>query len=344
MANKILVTGGFGFIGSTLIELLVEDPNNHVHVIDDLSSSPIFIDDYLNVIGNPENLTYEIISIKDLFERGPIGEWHEIYHLASPVGPAGVLQHAGNMVRDVVRDSYSIMDYCLETGAKLLDVSTSEIYGGGQSGYCPETTPKIVPAETTVRLEYAIAKLAVETAIINTCRTKPLKATIVRPFNVSGPRQSPKGGFVLPRFIQQAYNDLPITVFNDGSALRAFTHVKDMANGILLAMKHGRNGEAYNVGNPANKTNILDLAQRVKRLLNSKSEIHHVDPKKIYGDYYEEANDKFPDAQKAMNELGWKPQYDIDATVFDAKEEFLRQLTIDKLKDQVEWTKQPVQQ
>lgn len=335
MKNNIVVTGGFGFIGTTLVELLVQNPENYVHVIDDLSSSSIIVEDFLQQINIPSNLSYEITTVESFFSRPDPGQWDQIYHLASPVGPAGVLQHAGNMVRDVVRDAYLIIDYCLANKAKLLDVSTSEIYGGGQSGYCPESTPKIVPANTTVRLEYAIAKLAVETAIINTCRAKNLRSTIIRPFNVSGPRQSPKGGFVLPRFIQQAYNGLPITVFGDGSAIRAFTHVQDMARGIILGMEKGGNGEAYNIGNPANKTNILDLAQRVKRVLNSESDIVFVDPKTIYGNYYEEANDKFPDAEKAKMEIGWVPEMDIDTTILHAKNEYIRQLNLGVLQHKV---------
>jgi UDP-glucose 4-epimerase len=333
--KKILVTGGFGFIGTTLIELLLNE-GNRVHVVDDMSTSPILIDDFIKKIEYSENLSFTISTVHDFFNKpdGP-GNWDEIYHLASPVGPAGVLKHSGNMVREVVRDAYTIIDYCLEKNIKFLDVSTSEIYGGGQSGYCPESTPKIVPAITTIRLEYAIAKLAAETAIINCCRSKNLKCTIIRPFNVSGPRQSPKGGFVLPRFIQQASNNKPITVFNDGSAIRAFTHVKDMAQGIILGMKNGLNGEAYNIGNPSNKTTILDLAQRVVKILNSKSEIVFVDPKIIYGNDYEEANDKFPDAEKAKKEIGWIPMYDIDKTILDATEEYNRQLKNGILKDEI---------
>jgi nucleoside-diphosphate-sugar epimerase len=331
--KKILVTGGFGFIGTTLVDLLLQDKNNKVHVVDDMSTASIDINDYISQITNSTSLSYDITTVEKFFTKdtGP-GDWDEIYHLASPVGPAGVLKHAGNMVREVVRDAYLISDYCLIKNIKFLDVSTSEIYGGGQSGYCPESTPKIVPAVTTVRLEYAIAKLAAETAIINTCRAKNLKCTIIRPFNVSGPRQSPKGGFVLPRFIQQAVNNKPITVFNDGSAVRAFTHVKDMARGIILGMNNGKIGEAYNIGNPANKTTILDLAQRVIKVLSSKSEIIFVDPKTIYGETYEEANDKFPDAEKAKLEIGWLPEFDIDRTILDASNEYQRQLNAGVLK------------
>ena len=334
--KKILVTGGFGFIGSTLVDLLTKDTENHVHVIDNMSTSPINIEDYLRQLGSRTNLTYDITTVEDFFtKKESLGVWDQIYHLASPVGPAGVLKHAGNMVRDVIRDVYLIIDYCLAHDIKFLDVSTSEIYGGGQSGYCPESTPKIVPPETTIRLEYAIAKLAAETAIINSCREKKLKCTIIRPFNVSGPRQSPKGGFVLPRFIQQAYQNKPITVFNSGSALRAFTHVNDMARGIILGMENGKNGEAYNIGNPSNKTNILDLAKRVKRILGSTSEILFIDPKTIYGQTYEEANDKYPDAKKAKNEIGWVPKYDIDSTIIAAKDEYIRQLNMGVLIDKI---------
>ena len=334
--KKILVTGGFGFIGTTLVDLLLQDSYNKVHVVDDMSTASIDINDYISQISNSSSLSYDISTVENFFTKGAgPGEWDEIYHLASPVGPAGVLKHAGNMVREVVRDAYLISDYCLLRNIKFLDVSTSEIYGGGQSGYCPESTPKIVPAITTVRLEYAIAKLAAETAIINTCRVKNLNSTIIRPFNVSGPRQSPKGGFVLPRFIQQAVNNKPITVFNDGSAVRAFTHVNDMARGIILGMNNGKIGEAYNIGNPSNKTTILELAQRVIKVLNSKSEIIFVDPKKIYGETYEEANDKFPDAEKAKLELGWVPEFDIDRTILDATNEYTRQLKEGILKDTI---------
>ena len=170
--KKILVTGGFGFIGSTLVEILAKDKKNKVHVIDDMLTSPIDIEDYLEAIGKPKNLTYEITTVEEFFTKKKIGRWDEIYHLASPVGPAGVLKHAGRMIRVVVRDGYLIMDYCLKERAKFLDVSTSELYGGGQDGYCDETMPKIISATTTVRLEYAVAKLAVETAIINTVKKK----------------------------------------------------------------------------------------------------------------------------------------------------------------------------
>lgn len=300
-----------------------------------MSSSPVILDHFLESLSDKDNLSYEIISIKDYFHKGFSDKWDEIYHLASPVGPAGVLEHSGNMVRDVIEDAYLLIDYSILNNTRLVDISSSEIYGGGQSGYCPESTPKIVPPKTSVRLEYAIAKLAAETAIINNCRTNNLNASIVRPFNVAGPRQSPKGGFVLPRFIQQATQNLPLTVFGDGSALRAFTHVEDMAEGIICTMNKGKNGEAYNIGNPKNKTSIGELALLVKSILNSSSEIVNLDGKEIYGPQYEEANDKFPDAEKAKKELSWEAKYDIDTVITDATDDYFYRLEAGVVKDTI---------
>jgi UDP-glucose 4-epimerase len=249
-------------------------------------------------------------------------EFQQIYHLASVVGPAGVLPHAGRIVQSVVNDTYRLVELALRWQAKLVDVSTSEVYGGGQNGFCTEDYPKLVPAKVTVRLEYAVAKMASETAILNTCLVSPLKASIVRPFNIAGPRQSGKGGFVLPRFIAQSLRNEPLTVFGTGQQVRAFTHVKDMADGLIRAMERGGNGEVYNLGNPENRITVLELARRVIQLTGSKSEIAFVDPRDIYGPLYTEASDKYPDATRARRDLGWCPKYGTDWVILDAVEAY----------------------
>ncbi len=320
--KRILVTGGFGFLGGHLVERLVANPGNYVQVVDDLSTSPLDHRSYLAELGAPASLTYSICSVEAFCKNGPRLEFDEIYHLASVVGPAGVLPHAGRIIQLVVDDTYRLIELALRCGAKLVDVSTSEVYGGGRNGFCAEDYPKIVPAKTTVRLEYAVGKLAAETAVINTCAVSPLKACIVRPFNIAGPRQSGKGGFVLPRFIAQCLRNQPLTVFGRGQQVRAFTHVKDMADGLIRAMQKGKKGEAYNLGNPNNRITILELARRVIKLTGSRSEVVFVDPRTIYGPLYAEASDKYPDASRAMEELGWRPIYDVDRIISDAAEEY----------------------
>jgi nucleoside-diphosphate-sugar epimerase len=316
---RILVTGGFGFIGTHLVEALVEKPENQVHVVDNLSTSPIELDSFLDSLGRPANLSWDITSVEhyhdSLAKSGGSERIDQIYHLASAVGPVGILTHAGKLAPQIINDTIRIIRLALRTGAKVVDMSTSEIYGGGRDGYCSENDFKIVPPQVTVRLEYAVGKLAAEISLVNTTKVTPLHATIVRPFNVAGPRQSGRGGFVLPRFITQALANQPLTVYGDGSMIRAFTHVRDIVRGTLLVMEKGRNGEAYNLGNPANKTSILDLAERVVRVTNSSSKISFVNPKELFGPLFEEANDKYPDADRAINELEWHPQHGLDETI-----------------------------
>lgn len=323
---RILVTGGFGFIGSHLLQLLLTDASNSVHVVDDLSTSPLPLEVVLNEVGASPKLSYDICPLSAYLRRADGEPFDQVFHLASPVGPAGVLRHAGRMIEEIVSDCYGLMRLAQASRARLLDVSTSEVYGGGQEGFCSEGAPKVVPARTTVRLEYAVGKLAAETAIINTCATGELDAVIVRPFNVAGPRQSPGGGFVLPRFIRQAHFGNPLTVFGDGTALRAFTHVRDVAVGLVQTMNRGHRGEAYNIGNAENKISVLELAEKVLKVVPSESSLTFVDPKKIYGPLYEEANDKFPDASKAEAHLGWDPRYSIEDTVSDTYADFTRLL------------------
>jgi nucleoside-diphosphate-sugar epimerase len=320
MADKhILVTGGFGFLGSHLVERLLTDEDARVHVVDNLSTSPINHEAYVRRVANPR-LSHDILSVEQYHARGNFPTFQEIYHLASPVGPVGVLQHAGKITKSITDDTYRVLEIAQLTGARLCDVSTSEIYGGGRDGYCSENDAKIITPKVSVRLEYAVAKLACEIALVNTVKVSDLFAVIIRPFNIAGPRQSGKGGFVLPRFIQQCLKNEPLTVYGDGKMIRAFTHVVDVADGIVRALRRGRRGEAYNIGNPANKISILDLAQRTVRIAESQSRIDLVDPKQLFGPLFEEANDKFPDSDKATNELGWHPRFDLDTVVRDTVE------------------------
>lgn len=320
--TRALVTGGFGFIGTHLVERLLADPEARVHVVDSLVTSPIDVKAFLAQLPPDARgrLTFDIETVAQHFARRPRTAFDEIYHLASVVGPVGVLKHAGMILRRITDDTYSVAEHAEETGAMLCDISTSEIYGGGRDGFCAEGDSMIIPPKISPRLEYAVGKLGAEVALVNMVRAGKLHATIVRPFNVAGARQSPQGGFVLPRFLGQALRGEPLTVYGEGKSVRAFTDARDISDGIVRVMRHGRAGEAYNIGNPANRTTILDLARRVVAVTKSSSPIEFVDPKKLWGPTFEEANDKYPDATRAMTELGWNPKRSLDEIIWDTAE------------------------
>lgn len=315
--SSVLVTGGFGFVGGHVLEQVLREGVGRVHVVDDLSTNPVGVDVLLSELPRASGLTYDTITVREYLEESS-ERFDAVIHLASVVGPAGVLQHGGRIVSSIVNDTSMLADYALEHGARFVDVSTSEVYGGGRDGLCREDDPKIVPADTSYRLEYAVAKLAAETALINLHARTGLDVVIVRPFNVGGPRQSGEGGFVLPRFLAQAHLGLPLTIFGDGQARRAFSHVKDVADGVIRAARYGTPGTAYNLGNHANVVSVDELASCVITVTESASRKQYIDPTQIYGPDFVEANDKFPSAGRAITELGWTPQHNVETVVRDA--------------------------
>lgn len=314
--SRVLITGGFGFLGGHVLDQLLSEGVDRLHVVDNLSSNPVRHEVLLAELPATDALTYDMCTVAEYLRRGP-DDFDVVIHLASVVGPAGVLQHGGRIVSSIVDDTYLLADYCIEHSSRLVDVSTSEVYGGGRDGLCREDDDKVVPAKTSFRLEYAVGKLAAETALINLHARSRLDCVIVRPFNIAGPRQSGEGGFVLPRFLAQAHLGLPLTIFGDGRARRAFSHVRDLADGVIRTARYGIPGTAYNIGDHRNVVTVDELAEHVLTVTGSGSPKHYVDPTEIYGPSFVEANDKFPEAGRAISELGWQPNHSMEEIVHD---------------------------
>lgn len=310
---KVIVTGGLGFLGSHLVETLAAAYSDiDIIIIDNLSS---------NVIGPADTeLTLHVSTVQSYFEklREP---FDAVFHLASVVGPTGVIPHRGTISKRVVDDAMAVAEAARYHSARMIDVSTSEVYGGGDKGFCSEAMAKIVPAKPSARLEYAVGKLAAEVSLQNQVNDG-LDVVIVRPFNIAGPRQQPDGGFVLPRFVQAALKNSPLTVYGDGKQVRAFTHVRDTCRGLIAAMERGFSGEVYNIGNAGNMTTIRELATKVIATAKSQSSIQFVDPQTLWGPEFAEAADKWPDPRKAEEELGWEPMFSLDDIVTDTISEW----------------------
>jgi nucleoside-diphosphate-sugar epimerase len=206
--KNILITGGLGFIGTHCIEKW-KNEGWKVWIIDNLSSNAItpkhdIAKDCTIIIENILDVGWESLPKFDL-----------ILHLASPVGPVGVLKHSGKMARIILDDIYWVIEGAKINNCPLIFVSTSEIYGHRDyKSYLEEQDDKVLHGEFTVRNEYAIAKLLSEIVISNHEKNdKSFKYQIIRPFNVTGRYQLPDGGFVLPRFVKQALSNENITVY-----------------------------------------------------------------------------------------------------------------------------------
>jgi len=298
---NVLVTGGLGFIGSHLVDLLIDGEHN-VTIIDDKSNNAIETDDRCNMIfGSIDKIDPTIFVGFDI-----------IFHLASIVGPAGVLAH-GDIGRSIIKNTARLIDYCAINQSLFIDVSTSEVYS--HSGILKEDADKICSGEYQFRTEYGVAKLLAEIMIVNRAKiTSALKYHIIRPFNVAGPRQQPEGGFVLPRFIIGKLTDQPITVFGDGSQIRSFTDVRDICDAIIKIAFSKYKNEIWNIGNPANEMSIKELAVKI---VESEDKLFYIDPQKLHGPLFAEAENKVANIEKLTNLLDWRPKVPIDHTIED---------------------------
>ena len=308
--KKILISGGAGFLGTYSIEKYLKEGYD-ITVIDNFSTAVVKNND--PILDNVKLIEDDILNVK----WTDLEKYDLILHLASPVGPAGILKHSGKMAKYILEDIYWAIEGAQYNNCPLIFVSTSEIYGYREKAVLlKEEGDKLLVGDFKVRNEYSIAKLLAEIVLSNTAKVSDLQYQIIRPFNISGARQLPDAGFVLPTFVTQSLDESDITVFNGGKQIRAFTHVTDIVNGIYLTSQSDFN-EIWNVGEPANQGTILEMAEIVKEKTQTKSDITFVDPKTIHGPLYEEAWDKIPDPGKIDKRLGWVAKYDVDYIIND---------------------------
>jgi nucleoside-diphosphate-sugar epimerase len=309
--QRVVVTGGLGFIGSHVVDALLE-AGRQVTVIDSMVAA---VTDGREYEAFP-NATVHRVSIHEyLTQGGTFAGQDLVVHAASHVGPAGILRYQGSLGADIVAVTQEVIEECVEHDVALISFSSAEVYG--RSGMLAESDDIIVPTHYNARLEYAIAKTLTEAATINS-RHRGLRGFVIRPFNVVGPRQSRAGGFVMPTFVQQAIAGRPLTVFAGGGQERAFLSATDLARFIT---DHGdaafeSQKPIFNIGNPLNTVTVWNLAERIVERLGSASSIEHADARLIHGPLYEEAESiqKLPvlDAAKAV---GWAPRVTLNELI-----------------------------
>lgn len=298
---RSLITGGSGFIGKALSRYAIND--GELTIVDNLSSS--------TWAGLPEK-ALRIESDCSEFFKSTKNRYDYVYHLASPVGPVGVLKYKGKIAHEIITHLYDAAMYCIENDSKLCYVSTSEIYGQNPIFDQPEDIDKIVPSNYTVRLEYGAAKLTGEIMLSNLKKAYPdFKYFIIRPFNIVGNDQNASLGFVIPRFVYQALNNEDITVYGDGTDKRTFTDVKDITRIMNTIMKSDI-CNTFNVGNPDNVITIGELARLIKSKCDSTSKIVFIDPKELHGKDFEGAWNKIPNIDRLKSLVGDYPKSRLD--------------------------------
>jgi len=303
--KKILITGGAGFIGSHLCEVLLEK-NYEIFCFDNLFTGKK--ENIKALLKNKNFHFYKFDVINPIPEELLPKNLYGVFHLASPAGPnpAAPKSYLQFPIETYLVNSIGTHNLCqlaLEKNAVFLFASTSEVYGD------PEQHPQKETYKGNVntlgeRSCYDESKRFGEMVTSVFQRKFSLDTRIIRIFNTYGPRMNPEDGRVLPIFILQALANKPITIFGDGKQTRGFCFIDDLVKGIVKVFEKGKSDEAYNLGNPREIT-IIETAKLVKKLTKSKSSfvfknLPEDDPKK-----------RCPDIEKAQKQLSWQPEVSL---------------------------------
>ncbi|MHA2347539.1 MAG: GDP-mannose 4,6-dehydratase [Candidatus Hodarchaeales archaeon] len=306
---KILITGGTGFIGSHLAEKYLE-LGEEVYLLDNLSTGSLRNIEHLN--GNDklhvvidDILNYDILN--ELIRGCDI-----VFHLAAAVGVKYVIENPLKSIITNVQGTENVLKLCNLCKKKVLIASTSEVYGKHTHSPLVEADNVIYGAPTIGRWSYAASKLMDEFFALAYRREKGLDVVIVRLFNTVGPRQTGEYGMVIPRFVQQALKNEPITVYGDGRQTRTFTYVKDVVDAFIkLILASKAYGEILNLGG-AEEISVKNLAEKIKMKTGSKSEIIYIPYEKAYEKDFEDMPRRKPGINKIKRLVGFKNTFPLD--------------------------------
>lgn len=310
--RRVLVTGGAGFIGSHLCESLI-DSGSSVTVIDDLSTGKWSNVEHLQQSGRfqlivasagEQGLMYDAVAKHDL-----------VYHLASAVGVNLIINRPVATVETIFHTTDVVFKACARYRRPVLLTSTSEVFGKSEDIPFKEDADIVMGPTEKRRWAYACAKALDEFLALAHYYESQLPVFIVRLFNTVGVRQSSQYGMVLPKFVEQAVNGDPITVFGDGAQRRCFCSVHDVVRALrALPFAKDATGKVVNIGSQE-EVSMTELAQRVRALAGSRSPIEYIPYEKAYGAGFDDMRRRVPDITRVTSYIGWQPEHDLNAII-----------------------------
>jgi UDP-glucose 4-epimerase len=306
---RVLITGGAGFIGSHLADAYIAR-GDEVFVLDDLSTGSI---DNIRHLKGHARFHYTIESVHHAPTVAElVDQCDVVFHMAAAVGVRLIVESPVRTIETNVHGTEVVLAKANKKKKKVLIASTSEVYGLSEQVPFREDGNLVLGPTSKGRWSYACSKAIDEFLALAYWRERKLPTVIVRLFNTVGPRQTGQYGMVVPTFIKQALTGRPITIYGDGRQSRCFADVSDIVRALVALMDHpGAVGEVFNIGSNEEVT-IGALAERVKTLVNSDSEIVAVPYEQAYGEGFEDMPRRVPDIGKIERLVGYRPTKSLD--------------------------------
>ena len=316
---RVLITGGAGFVGSHLAEALLER-GDEVFALDNLST------------GSIENITHlkphpKFHYVIDTVTNEPVlaelvDQCDVVVHLAAAVGVKLIVEAPVHTIETNVHGTEVVLKLANKKKKLVLIASTSEVYGKSATVPFREDADLVLGPSDKHRWAYACSKLIDEFLALAYWKERKLPVIIVRLFNTVGPRQTGQYGMVIPNFVQQALAGRPITVFGDGRQSRSFTYVGDVVRAMVALIDEPRAvGQVFNIGN-GHEITIGDLAETIKRLTGSSSDIVRIPYDEAYEAGFEDMPRRVPDITKIGALVGYAPTVELDEILARVIEHF----------------------
>lgn len=306
---RVLITGGAGFIGSHLSDAYLER-GDEVYIIDDLSTGSI---DNIQHLKKHPRFHYTIDTVQNYAVLAELVDTCDVvFHLAAAVGVKLIVESPVRTIETNVRGTEIVLAAANKKKKKVLVASTSEVYGLSTEVPFREDGNLVMGATTKGRWSYACSKAIDEFLALAYWREKKLPTIVVRLFNTVGPRQTGQYGMVIPTLVKQAIAGKPLTVYGDGKQTRCFGYVNDVVGALVKLMDHeDAVGHVFNIGSNQ-EISISQLAERIKELTASESEIVYIPYSEAYEEGFEDMPRRVPDVSKINSLVGFAPKTDLD--------------------------------
>ncbi len=309
---RYLVTGGAGFIGSHLCEALLAE-GHEVCAFDDLSTGAA--DNVAPLRPNPRFR----LAVDSIFNAPHVAELIDqadvVFHLAASVGVFQIVESPVRTIETNIRGTEIVLSNAAKKKKLTVVASTSEVYGKSTKVPFSEEDDCVIGPSSKGRWSYAASKLVDEFLALSYFKEKKLPTIVVRFFNTVGPRQTGRYGMVIPRFVRQALDGGPLTVFGDGNQSRCFGWVGDVVGALVRLSREPRaHGQVFNIGNDREIT-IQKLAQLIRDRINPAIKIEQIPYEKAYEAGFEDMLRRVPDLRKIKATIGYQPTLGVEQIV-----------------------------